>query len=145
MLDAKAPEAQPYRHLDLNHDWRLAHAATWAAAESLLPLDDAAAGPQAGHDDPLGRGREGGRPLRPFIARTSSLPPRWETQSTLQLAVRGDIHDSQMHGFAGRNAIYLNGQPLWSGDRIDTRWFDVTAASEAGPQSAGDRAPRARA
>ena len=35
VLDAKPPEAPLYRHLDLNHDWRMAHAASWERARGV--------------------------------------------------------------------------------------------------------------
>jgi hypothetical protein len=127
VLGAQAPDAQPYRHLDLNHDWRLAHAQSWEQAEALRPLDDAAAGLKPAALIPWDEAEQAAGPCA-LYRRDFNLPPRWRQQSTLQLAVRGDVqHSKHLHGFSGRNALYLNGQPLWSGERIDSRWFDVTA------------------
>jgi hypothetical protein len=132
VLGARAPESPIFRHLDLNHDWRLAHAATWAQAKALLPLDDA-----AGHLKPAemilwDEAEQAAGPCA-LYRRDFTLPPRWEKRSTLQLAVRGDVeHSKKIHGFSGRSAIYLNGRPLWSGERIDSRWFDVTARVKPG-------------
>jgi len=131
VLGAKASEAQPYRHLDLNHHWRLAHAASWVQAEARLPLDDAAAGLKPGTMVLWDETEKATGPAA-LYRQDFTLPSQWEKQSVLQLAVRGDIHDSKMHGFTGRNAIYLNRQLLWSGDRIDSRWFDVTAPVKPG-------------
>lgn len=131
VLDAKAPEAMPYRHLDLNHDWRMTHAATWSRAEELLPLDDAAAGLKPATLVLWDEVEKASGPAA-LYRQDFSLPTRWEKESTMQLAIRGDIHDSRLHGFAGRNAIYLNGKLLWSGERIDTRWFDVTSGLRPG-------------
>jgi hypothetical protein len=132
VLGAQAPQAQPYRHLDLNHHWRLAHAATWTQAEALLPLTDAAAGLKPAAMILWDEAEKAAGPAA-LYRQDFTLPPRWEKQSELQLAIRGDVHSSKkMHGFAGRNAIYLNGQPLWSGERIDSRWRDVTAQLKPG-------------
>ena len=81
---------------------------------------------ETGDDDPLGR--EGkGRRLRGPYRQDFALPRGWETESVLELAIRGDVHDNRMHGFQGKNAIYLNGQPCWSGGQLNSLWLDVTA------------------
>jgi hypothetical protein len=132
VLGARAPAAPLFRHLDLNHDWRLAHAATWARAEALLPLDDAAAHLKPAAMILWDEAEQAAGPCA-LYRRDFTLPPRWEKRSTLQLAVRGDVeHSKKIHGFSGRNAVYLNGRPLWSGERIDSRWFDVTAQVKPG-------------
>ena len=131
VLDARAPGVQPYRHFDLNHDWRLVHAATWAQAEARLPLDDAAAGMKPTAMILWDEAEKAAGPCA-LYRHDFTLPPQWEKQSLLQLAVRGTVHDCKLHGFSGRNAIYLNGQLLWSGEHIDSQWFDVTGSVKPG-------------
>jgi hypothetical protein len=131
VLGAKAPRASIFRHLDLNHNWRMAHAATWEQALALLPRDDDSARLKPATmilwDD-----KEKAAGPCALYRQDFMLPSRWEKDSILQLAVRGDVHDSRLHGFLGRNAIYLNGQPCWSGGRIDSLWLDVTAQRKPG-------------
>jgi hypothetical protein len=131
VLGAKVPRAPLYRHLDLNHNWRVAHAATWEQAQALLPQDDRSAALKPATmilwDD-----KEKAAGPSALYRQDFLLPPAWEKQSVLELAVRGDVRGSRLHGFQGKNAIYLNGRPCWSGGQINSLWLDVTPQARPG-------------
>ena len=131
VLGAKTPRAPLYRHLDLNHNWRMAHAANWEQARGLLRLDDASARLKPATMI-LWDEKEKAAGSAALYRQDFALPRGWETESVLELAIRGDVHDNRMHGFQGKNAIYLNGQPCWSGGQLNSLWLDVTAQRKPG-------------
>jgi hypothetical protein len=128
--DAKAPEAPLYRHLDLNHDWKLAQTDSLAAAQALLPLDDAAAKmapTQLLLWDTPGMNVKSGPGVAGLYRRDFTLPGFWQKGSLLTLAIRGQIHDAPIHGWMGQSVIYLNGKNIWEGARLDLARIDVSA------------------
>jgi hypothetical protein len=134
--DAKAPEAPLYRHLDLNHDWKLAQTDSLDAAKALLTKDDAAAGLQPTElvlwNTP-GMTLKTGKDVAGLYRRDFTLPAFWSrNKSQLTLAVRGQIHVCPVHGFLGKSAIYLNGASIWEGDKLDAVNLDVTAQIRPG-------------
>ena len=128
--DAKAPEVPIFRHLDLNHGWKLAQTDSLDAAKALLPLDDAAAQLQPTELvlwDAPGMGLKSGPDVAGLYRKDFTLPAFWQKDSTFSLEIRGEIHDCPIHGWKGKSAIYLNGKSIWEGDRLDQAHLDVTS------------------
>jgi hypothetical protein len=128
--NAKAPEVPLFRHLDLNHDWKLAQTDSWESAQALLALDDTAAKlvpTELVLWNTPGMNFKTGPNVAGLYRRDFTLPAFWERDSLFTLAVRGQIHDCPIHGFLGKSALYLNGKVIWEGDRLDSARIDVTA------------------
>lgn len=125
------PSATPvpavYRHLDLSHDWKLAQTDTIDAAKALMPLDDIKAGLKP---TTMTLWTAPGTGLKPRAAglyrRTFDLPKEWLRESLFTLSMRGQIHDTPLHGWVGNSEVFLNGQSIWSGPKLDIQNIDVT-------------------
>jgi hypothetical protein len=119
---AEPPAAPPFRHLDLNRGWTMARTATWDEAVALAADGHAALKPA-----PLilwdAPGTPAGGPCALYRSEFT-LPAGWE-RDALHLSLRGQVHDSRLHGFDGRHAILLNGTEIWKGGRTDSLRLDI--------------------
>lgn len=125
----KPADVPLFRHLDLNHDWTLARTATWAEATALTADDGGRLkpAPMILWDAP---GTPAGGPCG--LYRTEfTLPTGWD-HDTLVLSLRGQVHDSPLHGFAGKHAIRLNGSEIWTGGKTDWLRLDVSRQVKPG-------------
>ena len=112
---------EPFRHVDLNHDWLLVQTKTAEEASRLATLDDNAAGlkscPLVFWDTP-------GLDLKPDLKvglyrRYFDLPKAWQEADSYDLRVDGRFPETTLHGFSGTARIMMNGVEVWSGKRMD--------------------------
>ena len=133
--NAVAPNPPLFRHLDLNHDWKLVQTDSVEKAMELMKLDDQAAGLQPTElllwNTP-GMNVKSGKGVVGLYRRDFTVPPGWEKGNTLTLAIRGQVYDSTLHGFFGPSTIFLNGTQIWTGNRLDSAFLDITANVKAG-------------
>jgi len=128
---AKAPPDVPlFRHLDLNHGWKLAQTESLEKARALRPLDNRAAGLQPTElipwDTP-GTNRQTGPGVVGYYREDFDLPTPWARDSTFTLNLRGQLFFGHPISYwTGKNAIYLNGNSIWEGDKLDQASLDVT-------------------
>lgn len=125
-----APAEVPlFRHLDLNRGWSLARTATWDEAVALAAGDGSQLKPA-----PLilwdAPGTMPGGPCG-LYRNEFTLPAGWE-RDRLVLSLRGQVHDSPLHGFAGRQSIRLNGAEIWAGGKADWLRLDIAAQAKPG-------------
>ena len=128
-----APKPPLFRHFDLNHDWKFVQAASVDAAQALMKQDDKQAGLQP-FDLVLWNtpGQATGSEAVGLYRRDFDLPKGWDKDNKVDLAIRGQVHDLQLHGFVGQSTIYLNGAQIWQGARLDSAIIDVTAKLKPG-------------
>jgi hypothetical protein len=131
-----APKPPLFRTLDLNHDWKLVQTDSQAEAQKRMTLDDKAAGlasTDLGWWSAPGTGLKSGHGVFGLYRRDFTLPTGWEKNATLALNIDGRVYDWPQPGFGGPSTIYLNGTPIWSGDKIDQAVsLDLTSAIKPG-------------
>ncbi|MHB9024087.1 MAG: LamG domain-containing protein [Armatimonadota bacterium] len=130
--DAKEPQVPLFRHLDLTHDWSLAQTDSLEKAQALLGQEAGFAPTELLLWNTPGMNVKTAPGTVGVYRRDFDLPKAWENESLFALAVRGQIHNSSLHGFRGKGTIYLNGQKVWEGERIDSAWLDITAQVKPG-------------
>jgi len=130
-----APDLPLFRWLDLNREWKLVQTDSKESAEKLMPLSDEEAGLKP--TDLVwwsapGMNLKTGDDVVGLYRRDFELPADWEKKSTLHLAISSKIWAWPYPGFDGTNTIFLNGQKIWEGHKIDSSALDVTAAALPG-------------
>jgi hypothetical protein len=128
---AKAPPPVPlFRHLDLNHGWKLAQTDSVEKARALQPLDDHAAGLQPTELIPWntpGTNLKSGPGVVGYYREDFDIPAPWTKDSTLTLNLRGQMFFGHLISYwTGKSAIYLNGHSIWEGNKLDQTSLDVT-------------------
>jgi hypothetical protein len=125
----QAPPPVPlFRHLDLNHGWKIAQTDSVEKAQALRPLDDHAAGLQPTELIPWSTpGTNLKTGMVGYYRKDFDLPAPWTKDSSLTLKFRGQMYFGHpMSYWVGRSTIYLNGESIWEGDRLDLAALDVT-------------------
>ncbi|HEY3418312.1 MAG TPA: beta-galactosidase trimerization domain-containing protein, partial [Armatimonadota bacterium] len=132
VTNAKEPQAPLFRHLDLSHEWTLAQTDTLEKAQALLGQETGFAPTELLLWNTPGMTVKTDPGTIGVYRRDFTLPKFWEKDSLFTLAVRGQIHNSSLHGFKGKGTILLNGQKVWEGERLDSAWLTVTAQIKPG-------------
>ena len=128
---SKAPPPVPlFRHLDLNHGWKLAQTESVEKALALRSLDERAAGLRPTELIPWntpGTNLKTGPGLVGYYREDFDLPAPWTKDSTLTLKLRGQMFFGRLTSYwVGKSTIYLNGESIWEGDKLDLATLDVT-------------------
>jgi len=129
-VPVQPPEVPLFRHFDLNHGWKLAQTDSVEHATALMALNDTAAGLAPTELLPWktpGMTAKTGPGVVGFYRKDFDLPKAWVKDSILKLAISGRFSRFSLPGWAGQSAIYVNGSPVWNGDRLDAVSLDVTA------------------
>jgi hypothetical protein len=123
--DAKEPKAPLFRHFDLNHGWKSVAVESFDSAAKLMKLGDKEAELK---ETELTMKSVQNEDLNQFIfyRRDFKLPENWRKDSIFNLAIKGQVHDCSIHALGGENSIYLNGNEIWKGKKLDKAWLDVT-------------------
>lgn len=131
----KVPDLPLFRWLDLNREWKLVQTDSVESAQKLMSLSDEEAGLKPtdlvwwsapGMNLKTGEGVVG------LYRRDFDLSADWNKNASLNLTISSRIWAWPYLGFEGPSIIFLNGQKIWEGDKIDSSALDVTAAALPG-------------
>jgi hypothetical protein len=127
----QAPEAPLFRHLDLNHHWKIAQTDSREQARKILAVDDQRAGFVPTELLPwntTGMNLRTGPGLAGVYRQEFDLPTAWTRESKLTLELCGRMLFGNYYScWTGRNVLYVNGSKIWDGDKIDQESIDVTS------------------
>ena len=130
------PEVPIFRHIDLNHGWKIAQTEDLEKAKALMALDDKSAGLIPTELIPWnspGMNLKTGPGIAALYRNDFELPAQWEKDSLLALELRGQMLFGNFYpGWNGKSAIYLNGSQIWEGEKMDQARLDATALFKPG-------------
>jgi hypothetical protein len=131
-----APAPPLFRTLDLNRGWKLAQTDSLADAQHRMAQDDKAAGLKPADLiwwSAPGTGLKHGPGVFGLYRRDFKLPAGWEKNATFALNIDGRVYQWPQVGFGGPSTIYLNGTPIWTGEKIAEQVsLDLSAAIKPG-------------
>ncbi|MFH1858594.1 MAG: LamG-like jellyroll fold domain-containing protein [Candidatus Omnitrophota bacterium] len=125
----KEPKVDLFRHLDLNHGWKLVQTDSAEKARELMKLDDQQAGLKPTELilwDAPGMKTRTGDGVFGFYRNTFDIPEFWRGKSTFALSLKGYILDSKLEAFGGENEVILNEKSIWTGKNLQQEWLDVS-------------------
>lgn len=125
------PPAVPlFRHLDLNHGWKLVQTNTLDHAKALMAQSDTVGGfvpTELLPSTTPGMNIKTEADVVNLYRKEFDLPAYWTSDSTLDLVVHGQVSGLLFTGWSGKSTIYINGSPIWTGERLLNANIDVSS------------------